>query len=77
MVDTVVSIAPAVLLLAYPVYLLLMAAVMAICGVSRKDISKWVLKQADRQRLTELIRAARRQGKRFDEGRRLSRRRAK
>lgn len=59
MVDAVVSIAPVVLLLAYPVYVLLMAAVLAICGVSREEIAAWALKQADRQRLTELIRAAR------------------
>jgi hypothetical protein len=43
----------------YVLYLLAMAGVLAICGVSRKEIAKWALKQADRQRLTDLIRAAR------------------
>jgi hypothetical protein len=47
------------LLLAYPAYLLLMAGVMRVCGVSKEEIAKWVLRQADRQRLTDLIRAAR------------------
>ena len=32
---------------------------LAICGVPRAEIAKWALKQADRQRLTDLIRAAR------------------
>lgn len=50
---------PTVALIAYPLYLLLVAAVLRICGVPRRDIAKWALKQADRQRLTELIRAAR------------------
>ena len=43
----------------YLLYMLAMAGVLAICGVSRKEIAKWALKQADRQRLTDLIRAAR------------------
>ncbi|TQM44104.1 hypothetical protein [Pseudonocardia cypriaca] len=47
------------LLLAYPAYLLLMAAVMRICGVPKAEVAMWVLRQADRQRLTDLIRAAR------------------
>lgn len=60
MLDSVLSFAPALLLLlAYPIYLLLMAAVLAVCGVTRKDIAKWALKQADRQRVIDLIRAAR------------------
>lgn len=59
MLDAVLPFAPALLLLAYPIYLLLMAAVLAMCGVTRKDIAKWALKQADRQRITDLIRAAR------------------
>jgi len=59
MLDTVLPFAPVLLLLAYPIYLLLMAAVLAVCGVTRKDIAKWALKQANRQRVTDLIRAAR------------------
>ncbi|MCA1835660.1 MAG: hypothetical protein LC721_04740 [Actinobacteria bacterium] len=43
----------------YVLYLLAMAGFLAICGVSRTEIAKWALKQADRQRLTDLIRAAR------------------
>lgn len=50
---------PLLLLLAYPIYLLLMAAVLAMCGVARRDIAKWALRQADRQRVIDLIRAAR------------------
>jgi hypothetical protein len=38
-------------------YLLAMAGVLAICGVPRAEIAKWALKQVDRQRLTDLIRA--------------------
>lgn len=60
MLDAVLPFAPALLvMLAYPIYLLLMAAVLAMCGVTRKDIAKWALKQADRQRLIDLIRAVR------------------
>lgn len=47
------------LLLAYPAYVLMMAGVLAVCGVPRRDIARWALRQADRQRLTDLIRAAR------------------
>jgi hypothetical protein len=47
------------LLLAYPVYVLLMAGVLAVCGVSRKEIAKWALKQADRHRFLDMVRAAR------------------
>jgi hypothetical protein len=47
-------------LLSYPGYLLLMALVLAACGVSRQDIAKWALRQADRQRVSDLVRAARR-----------------
>lgn len=47
------------LLLAYPLYLLLMAGVMRLCGVPKAKVARWVLRQADRQRLTDLIRAAR------------------
>lgn len=43
----------------YVLYLLLMAAFLAVCGVPRAEIAKWAVKQADRQRLTDLVRAAR------------------
>lgn len=43
----------------YVLYLLAMASFLALCGVSREEIAKWALKQAGRQRLTDLIRAAR------------------
>jgi len=46
--------------LAYPIYLLLMAGVMRICGVAKADIAKWVLHQAGRQRFLDLVHAARR-----------------
>jgi hypothetical protein len=45
------------LVLAYPAYVLIMAFVLRLCGVSRAEIAKWALKQADRQRLADLIRA--------------------
>jgi hypothetical protein len=47
------------ILFAYPAYLLAMAGVLAICGVPRAERAKWVLRQTDRQRFTNLIRAAR------------------
>jgi hypothetical protein len=50
---------PAALLLAYPLYVLLMAGALRVCGVERAEIAKWALKQSGRQRLTDLIRAAR------------------
>ncbi|MDG6104700.1 hypothetical protein Daura_05890 [Dactylosporangium aurantiacum] len=53
------SVMPWLPLAAYPVYVLMMALVLKICGVERGDIAKWALRQADRQRLTDLIRAAR------------------
>jgi hypothetical protein len=43
----------------YVLYLLVMAAFLAICGVAREEIANWALRQADRQRLIDLIRAAR------------------
>jgi hypothetical protein len=49
----------AALVVAYPVYLLLMAGAVRVCGVSEEEIAKRVLRQANRQRLTDLIRAAR------------------
>jgi hypothetical protein len=59
MVDPLLFLGPAAALLAYPIYVLLMAGVLAICGVSRKDIAKWALRQADRHRVVDLVRAAR------------------
>ena len=50
---------PVLVLLAYPAYLLLMAGVLRIVGARRSDIVKWALRQADRQRLVELVRAVR------------------
>jgi hypothetical protein len=35
-----------------------MAGVLAICGVSRAEIAKWALRQADRHRFLDLVRAA-------------------
>lgn len=49
---------PAVLLM-YPVYILLMAGVLRLCGVEKAEIAKWALKQAGRQRFTDLLTAAR------------------
>ncbi|MFC5947093.1 hypothetical protein ACFQH9_02220 [Pseudonocardia lutea] len=46
-------------LLAYPVYVLLMAGVLRLCGVPKADVAAWALKHADRQRVTELLRVAR------------------
>lgn len=46
-------------LLSYPMYVLIMAMVLRICGVPRRDVAKWALRQADRHRITELIRVAR------------------
>lgn len=46
-------------LLAYPVYILVMAGVLRLCGVEKAEIAKWALRQADRQRFTDLISAAR------------------
>jgi hypothetical protein len=45
-------------LLLYPMYVLIMAGVLAVCVVPRREIAKWALKQADRQRFTDLLRAA-------------------
>jgi hypothetical protein len=47
------------LTLTYPTYVLLMSAVLSACGVPREDVAKWALRQADRQRLTDLVHAAR------------------
>jgi hypothetical protein len=45
-------------LLAYPLYVLLMAGVLRACGVPRPKVAKWALRQAGRQRLVDLLRAA-------------------
>jgi hypothetical protein len=45
--------------LMYPISLLSVAGVLAVCGVPRDEIAKWALRQADRQRLADLIRLAR------------------
>jgi hypothetical protein len=50
---------PQTILLAYPLYLLMMAGVMRICGVPKPDVAKWVLHQAGRQRFLDPLRAAR------------------
>jgi hypothetical protein len=46
-------------LLIYPIYILLMAGVLRLCGVAKNDVAKWALRQAGPQRFTDLIRAAR------------------
>lgn len=50
---------PLGILIGYPVYLILMAAALAACGVRRAEIAKWALRHADRHRFLDLIRAAR------------------
>lgn len=50
---------PLGILIGCPAYLILMAAALAACGVPRAEIAKWALRQADRQRFADLIRAAR------------------
>ena len=44
----------------YPAYVLIMAGVLGACGVPRKEIAKWALRQADRRRITDLVRSLRR-----------------
>jgi hypothetical protein len=55
MFDSVSPVSAALILLSYPVYVLAWAGILAICGVPRKEIAKWALRQADRQRLSDLI----------------------
>jgi hypothetical protein len=50
--------APLFVILAGPVYVLVMAGVLVVCGVKRSDIAKWALRQADRQRMRDLMSAA-------------------
>lgn len=45
--------------LAYPIYVLLMAGVLRLCGVRKQDVAAWALRQAGRQRFRDLITAAR------------------
>jgi biopolymer transport protein ExbB/TolQ len=59
MIEHALIVSPILLMLAYPVYVLLMAVVLRAVGVERKEIAKWALRQADRQRLIDLIRAVR------------------
>jgi hypothetical protein len=46
-------------LLVYPTYILLMSAVLRLIGVPKGDVVRWALRQADRQRFTDLVHAAR------------------
>jgi hypothetical protein len=50
---------PLALLFAYPFCVLLMAGALRVCGVEKSEIAKWALRQAERQRLADLVRAAR------------------
>lgn len=47
------------LFLLYPVYLLIMAGVLRLCGVEKQEIAKWALRQAGRQRFIDLLQATR------------------
>jgi hypothetical protein len=55
MFDGVSPISTALVVLSGPAYVLAWAGVLAICGVPRREIAKWALRQADRQRLIDLI----------------------
>ena len=59
MIEGALIISPILLMLAYPMYVLMMAIVLRIVGVERRQIAKWALRQADRQPLIDLIRAVR------------------
>jgi hypothetical protein len=50
---------PWLLIFLYPLHLLLMSTVLRVIGVPKEEVAKWALKHADRQRLTDLIKAAR------------------
>jgi hypothetical protein len=43
----------------YAVHILLTALVLRLCGVSRREVARWALRQAGHRRIAELIRAAR------------------
>jgi hypothetical protein len=47
------------LIISYPLVVAAMAVVLRAVGVSRRDIARWALRQAGRQRLGDLIRALR------------------
>ena len=51
--------APLILLLVQPVYVLIMWAVLRICGVSRPKAAAWALSQASNNRVLAVIRAVR------------------
>lgn len=55
MFDGLSPLSAAIFLLSYPAYVLAWAGVLAICGVTRKEIAKWALRQAGRQRLNDLV----------------------
>lgn len=59
MIGRILLLSPVLLVLVYPLYVLLMAVVLRAVGVERQKIAKWALRQADRQRFTDLIRAVR------------------
>src|SRR5690349_19507457 len=46
-------------LVAYPIYVLLMAGVLRLCGVRKHEVARWTLRQAGRPRFRDLIAAAR------------------
>ena len=45
--------------LVFPIFLLCVAGVLRLIGVPKDKVAEWALRQANRQRLTDLIRAAR------------------
>lgn len=61
MVDGLSPTVVIVAVFSYPAYLLIMACVLGVCGVPRKEIAKWALRQAERQRMADLVRSWRRQ----------------
>ncbi|PRY31919.1 hypothetical protein [Pseudosporangium ferrugineum] len=60
MVDGLSPVAAIILLLSYPAFVLIMAGVLRMCGVSRDEIAKWALRQAYRQRVTDFVHSIRR-----------------
>jgi hypothetical protein len=60
MLDGLTPMMALVALFSYPAYLLIMACVLRACGVPRKEIARWALRQADRQRAADLVRSLRR-----------------
>jgi hypothetical protein len=47
------------LFLIFPLYLALMAGIMRLYGATKMEVVAWLLRSAERQRLADLIRAAR------------------